>query len=160
MIVDADALHLIATHAELNSALVKRGVHHAVSISTPHPLEAARLLGTHTAEVQGDRLAAARELAARFHAIAVLKGWGHGDCSASRSRRRQPDQQRRALHRRQRRRARRPDRAAFAAQRLPAWEAALAGVCLHGLAADCLTTLGTGPVGLATGELGRPCAGC
>ncbi|MDC6134519.1 hypothetical protein PPH41_43845, partial [Burkholderia gladioli] len=35
--------------------------------------------------------------------------------------------------------------AAFAAQRLPAWEAALAGVYLHGLAADCLSTLGAGP---------------
>ncbi|MEX3606095.1 MAG: NAD(P)H-hydrate dehydratase [Burkholderia sp.] len=152
VIVDADALNLIATHAELNSALVKRGMCHAVSILTPHPLEAARLLGTHTADIQGDRLAAARELAARFHAIAVLKGSGtvigepagrvavNPTGNASLSTCGTGDVLGGLI-------------AAFAAQRLPAWEAALAGVYLHGLAADCLTTLGTGPVGLAAGEL-------
>ncbi|KAF1012498.1 MAG: NAD(P)H-hydrate dehydratase [Burkholderia sp.] len=152
LVIDADALNLITTHVELHLALVKRGVRHAVSILTPHPLEAARLLGTRTAAVQGDRLAAARELATRFQAIAVLKGsgtviaelfgrivvnptgnavlatGGTGDVLVGLI-------------------------AAFVAQRLPAWEAALAGVYLHGLAADCLSALGAGPVGMAAGEL-------
>ncbi|RZJ09636.1 MAG: bifunctional ADP-dependent NAD(P)H-hydrate dehydratase/NAD(P)H-hydrate epimerase, partial [Rubrivivax sp.] len=40
------------------------------------PLEAARLLGQETARLQGDRLAAAREIATRFNATVVLKGSG------------------------------------------------------------------------------------
>ena len=43
---------------------------------TPHPLEAARLLGIETADVQADRLAAASMLAMEFGAVAVLKGSG------------------------------------------------------------------------------------
>ena len=43
---------------------------------TPHPLEAARLLGATAAEVQADRLAAARRLAADTGAVVVLKGSG------------------------------------------------------------------------------------
>ena len=46
------------------------------TVLTPHPLEAARLLGSSTGEVQRDRLGAARELAARFDAIVALKGSG------------------------------------------------------------------------------------
>ena len=43
---------------------------------TPHPLEAARLLGSGAAEVQRDRLQAAATLAARFACTVVLKGSG------------------------------------------------------------------------------------
>jgi ADP-dependent NAD(P)H-hydrate dehydratase / NAD(P)H-hydrate epimerase len=43
-------------------------------VLTPHPGEAARLLGMSVAEVQADRLAAARQLASRSHAVVVLKG--------------------------------------------------------------------------------------
>jgi NAD(P)H-hydrate epimerase len=43
-------------------------------VITPHPKEAARLLGIATAEVEADRLAAARALAARFGGVVVLKG--------------------------------------------------------------------------------------
>jgi NAD(P)H-hydrate repair Nnr-like enzyme with NAD(P)H-hydrate dehydratase domain len=46
------------------------------TILTPHPLEAARLLGTTAAEVQANRLAAARQLAADTGAVVVLKGSG------------------------------------------------------------------------------------
>jgi hydroxyethylthiazole kinase-like uncharacterized protein yjeF len=46
------------------------------AIITPHPGEAARLLGTTTAAVQADRLTSARQLAAGYGAIAVLKGAG------------------------------------------------------------------------------------
>jgi len=45
-------------------------------VLTPHPLEAARLLGGHAAEVQHDRLQAATTLAARLACTVVLKGSG------------------------------------------------------------------------------------
>ena len=43
---------------------------------TPHPAEAARLLGNSTREVQSDRIAAALALASRLNAHVVLKGCG------------------------------------------------------------------------------------
>ncbi|MBW8464292.1 ADP/ATP-dependent (S)-NAD(P)H-hydrate dehydratase, partial [Acidovorax sp.] len=46
------------------------------TVLTPHPLEAARLLGLTTAEVQADRLEAAQQLADQFNCVAVLKGSG------------------------------------------------------------------------------------
>ena len=48
----------------------------AGSVITPHPGEAARLLGVSTAEVQADRLKVARALSQRFNAVAILKGAG------------------------------------------------------------------------------------
>lgn len=65
-VLDADALNLLA---ESSQAL------HAAVI-TPHPGEAARLLGCATAEIQRDRFGSARALAARFSAVVVLKGNG------------------------------------------------------------------------------------
>ncbi|MEB0042619.1 MULTISPECIES: NAD(P)H-hydrate dehydratase [unclassified Pseudomonas] len=46
------------------------------SVITPHPGEAARLLGISTKEVQADRPAAARALAQKFQTVVVLKGSG------------------------------------------------------------------------------------
>ena len=46
------------------------------SVITPHPGEAARLLGVGTKEIQADRPAAARALARKFGAVCVLKGTG------------------------------------------------------------------------------------
>jgi NAD(P)H-hydrate epimerase len=66
-VVDADALNLLA----LNPVKLP-----ADWVITPHPGEAARLLGSDTREVQADRLGAVRELRARYGAIAVLKGAG------------------------------------------------------------------------------------
>jgi hydroxyethylthiazole kinase-like uncharacterized protein yjeF len=43
-------------------------------VLTPHPGEAARLLGCSVSTVQQDRLGSARTLAARYGAVAVLKG--------------------------------------------------------------------------------------
>ena len=57
VVLDADALNLIASHPPLCAALQGRA---GVSVLTPHPTEAARLLHTDTATIQGDRLAAAR----------------------------------------------------------------------------------------------------
>jgi NAD(P)H-hydrate epimerase len=67
-VMDADALNLVAGVTE---ALAKAA---GPIVITPHPGEAARLLGTSTAEIEADRLAAARALAAKTHAIVVLKG--------------------------------------------------------------------------------------
>jgi hydroxyethylthiazole kinase-like uncharacterized protein yjeF len=46
------------------------------SVITPHPGEAARLLGVSTKDIQADRPAAARTLARKFDAVCVLKGAG------------------------------------------------------------------------------------
>jgi NAD(P)H-hydrate epimerase len=66
LVVDADALNLLAAAARRRDRWVL----------TPHPGEAARLLGATSAAVQSDRLAAARELQARFGGTIVLKGAG------------------------------------------------------------------------------------
>jgi ADP-dependent NAD(P)H-hydrate dehydratase / NAD(P)H-hydrate epimerase len=76
LVLDADALNAIATDAALATLLRARAARGAATVLTPHPLEAARLLGCGSAEVQRDRLHAARELADRHRCIAVLKGSG------------------------------------------------------------------------------------
>jgi len=48
----------------------------AQTVLTPHPGEAARLLGCDIATVQRDRFAAVRTIAARYNAVVVLKGAG------------------------------------------------------------------------------------
>ncbi len=76
LVVDADALNAIARSNELQQLLAARARRGLRSVITPHPLEAARLLGTTTADVQADRLLAAGELAKRFGCTVVLKGSG------------------------------------------------------------------------------------
>ncbi|MBN9627694.1 MAG: bifunctional ADP-dependent (S)-NAD(P)H-hydrate dehydratase/NAD(P)H-hydrate epimerase [Acidovorax sp. SCN 65-28] len=76
LVLDADALNTIATQAALHALVVARGQHGQPTVITPHPLEAARLLGLTTAEVQADRLNAAQQLADQFNCVAVLKGSG------------------------------------------------------------------------------------
>jgi ADP-dependent NAD(P)H-hydrate dehydratase / NAD(P)H-hydrate epimerase len=68
LVIDADALNLIAEQPGLQ---LPPGC-----MLTPHPGEAARLLGTGNADVQADRLAALRQLVAKYVAVAVLKGSG------------------------------------------------------------------------------------
>ncbi|MDM0031121.1 NAD(P)H-hydrate dehydratase [Variovorax sp. J22P271] len=76
LVLDADALNAIAGDASLQGQLLARQQAGRSTVLTPHPLEAARLLGTRTAQVQADRLGAAARLAARFGAVVVLKGSG------------------------------------------------------------------------------------
>ncbi|NRT57150.1 NAD(P)H-hydrate dehydratase [Sphaerotilus uruguayifluvii] len=76
LLLDADALNALAADARLMQALHRRGAEGGPTLLTPHPLEAARLLGCSAAEVQADRLRAVRELAARSGAAVVLKGSG------------------------------------------------------------------------------------
>lgn len=149
LVLDADALNLIAADPALQHALVLRT---ATAIMTPHPLEAARLLGIPSAAIQADRIAAARRLAHTYRAIIVLKGSGSiiadpqdnivinptgnpglssagtGDVLAGII-------------------------GALLAQGWPEWEAAIAAVWLHGNAADELVGAGQGPIGLTASEL-------
>ncbi len=79
LIVDADALTILAGDPSLTS---RRSV---PAVLTPHPGEAARLLQTSSAEIQQDRIAAARKIAATYKAHVILKG--AGTVIASRDRR-------------------------------------------------------------------------
>jgi hydroxyethylthiazole kinase-like uncharacterized protein yjeF len=76
LVLDADALNAIATDAQFQSLVQARAGRAGPTILTPHPLEAARLLGTSTAQVQSNRLAAAALLADKFKCVVVLKGSG------------------------------------------------------------------------------------
>jgi hydroxyethylthiazole kinase-like uncharacterized protein yjeF len=149
LVLDADALNLLAADAALREAVANRT---APTLATPHPLEAARLLEIPIGAVQADRPAAARTLAERLNACVVLKGSGTviaapdgrlainptgnaglatagtGDVLAGLA-------------------------GALLAQGWPGWEAALAAVWLHGIAADVLVAEGAGPIGLTAGEL-------
>lgn len=73
LLLDADALNLLAGDAALARQAAEREIS---TVLTPHPGEAARVLGTTVTQVQGDRVAAALRLSARFRAHAVLKGAG------------------------------------------------------------------------------------
>ncbi|WP_371319875.1 NAD(P)H-hydrate dehydratase [Variovorax sp. dw_308] len=75
-VIDADALNAIASDSALQRLLEARGRRGQPTVLTPHPLEAARLLGADTSTVQADRLRAAQQLADRFGSTVVLKGSG------------------------------------------------------------------------------------
>lgn len=151
LLLDADGLNLVAASPDLQERLAR---HDGPVVLTPHPLEAARLLGVTATIVKADRLENARELAQRLNAVVVLKGagsviarqdgevainptgnpglatGGSGDVLAGVC-------------------------GALLGQGWPAWQAALGAVWLHGAAADRLVAAGDGPVGLTAGELPR-----
>lgn len=146
---DADALNLLGAHPVLAARIARRT---APTLITPHPAEAARLLGTTTAAVQADRVAAALQLAQRFKAHVALKGCGTVVVH--------PDGRWRINT------SGNPGLAsggtgdvlsgfvgALLAQGWPAPAALSAAVHLHGAAADALAGKGDGPVGIAAGEL-------
>jgi NAD(P)H-hydrate epimerase len=66
-VVDADGLNLLAASPRALGA---------GWVLTPHPGEAARLLGTDVATIQRDRYAAAAAIVARYESSVVLKGAG------------------------------------------------------------------------------------
>jgi NAD(P)H-hydrate epimerase len=68
VLLDADALSALAAQPELAASAAGR------LILTPHPGEMARLLNASVDAVEADRLGAARQAAARWNAIVVLKG--------------------------------------------------------------------------------------
>ena len=73
LVLDADGLNRVAEDPWLQGLLRQR---QQPTVLTPHPLEAARLLGCSTAQVQADRLQAAQTLATRYACVVVLKGSG------------------------------------------------------------------------------------
>ena len=76
LVLDADALNAVAADASLLALLRRRRVRQQATVLTPHPLEAARLLGCSAVEVQSDRLHAARRLVETTDCVVVLKGSG------------------------------------------------------------------------------------
>lgn len=72
MVLDADALNLLAAKPKITGSLVDFSNHSV--IMTPHPAEAARLLNISTADVQADRLGAAVSLTKKYHCTVILKG--------------------------------------------------------------------------------------
>jgi NAD(P)H-hydrate epimerase len=77
LVLDADALNILAA-GELFQSLLKTAVARSQSslVMTPHPGEAARLLGTTTAILQSDRLESLKALHNKFGGNIVLKGSG------------------------------------------------------------------------------------
>ncbi len=148
LVLDADALNLIAEDIQLRKAMSGRA---APSLATPHPAEAARLLACGTEQVQSDRIKAARALAEALGACLVLKGAG-GVCAAPDGRwwintSGNPGMSSAGMG----------DVlagiiGALVAQGAAPENALLAGVRVHGLAADDLTAKGVGPVGLTASE--------
>jgi hydroxyethylthiazole kinase-like uncharacterized protein yjeF len=144
LVVDADGLNLLAADANLRPALQQRT---AASVLTPHPLEAARLLGIAPHDVQADRVGAARRLARELDAIVVLKGAGsviaepggraaiNPTGSAALATAGTGDVLAGLL-------------GALLAQRFDPWQCALAAVWLHGAA-----VAGLGDVGVVAGDV-------
>jgi ADP-dependent NAD(P)H-hydrate dehydratase / NAD(P)H-hydrate epimerase len=149
LLIDADALNLIARDPDLASAVAARA---APTVLTPHPGEAARLCATTVDAIQGDRLRAALALAARMNAAVVLKGAGsivafpdghfaiNTSGSAALASAGTGDVLSGMI-------------GALLAQGLPVDSAAPLAVCLHGAAADALVVEGIGPLGLSASEL-------
>jgi hydroxyethylthiazole kinase-like uncharacterized protein yjeF len=149
LILDADALNLIASDAVLEKAVAARAF---ATLLTPHPAEAGRLLATTTSAVQADRVAAAIGIARRYKAAVALKGngtvvaapdgrwWinssghpgmasaGMGDVLTGMA-------------------------ASLVAQGAEPVTGLCAAVWLHGAAGDALATLQGGPLGTLAGEV-------
>jgi hydroxyethylthiazole kinase-like uncharacterized protein yjeF len=73
LVLDADALNILAMRPDLRTLL---GTRSAPTLLTPHPGEAARLLGCDIRDIQQNRLEKADELRSRYHSSVVLKGVG------------------------------------------------------------------------------------
>jgi hydroxyethylthiazole kinase-like uncharacterized protein yjeF len=76
LVLDADALNALATDSESAALVRERRVLGWETILTPHPKEAARLLGITPERVQADRLTATFRLAEAFQCTVALKGSG------------------------------------------------------------------------------------
>lgn len=149
ILLDADALNLIAAHSHL-AALVKN--RNAATIITPHVGEAARLLKGDSAYIQANRAEVALKLAKDLKVTCVLKGAGtvcahhDGNWFVNTSGN--------------------PGLASggtgdvlsgiiggLISQGLAGLDAAKLGVYVHGAAADALVERGIGPVGMTASEV-------
>lgn len=158
LVLDADALNLLAADAALAAALTASRL---PRVMTPHPLEAARLLGNSVAEVQRDRLKAATALASRWQAVVVLKGSGTVIAAPVTASARAPEPVVNPTGNAALATAGTGDVlagmiGALLAQGMPPAAAAQAAVWIHGRAADLLVADGVGPAGLTASELYVP----
>jgi len=124
----------------------------APSILTPHPAEAARLLGTTVAAVQQDRVGAAAELVAKFNCCILLKGAG-SVCAIPDGRRYINTSGNPGLSSAGTGDILSGITGALLAQGSAPEEALLLAVYLHGAAADALLEQLAGPVGMAASEI-------
>ncbi|HLO95404.1 MAG TPA: NAD(P)H-hydrate dehydratase [Burkholderiaceae bacterium] len=76
LVLDADGLNSVSRSTPARQLLQGRRAAGLQTLLTPHPLEAARLLGCTAAQVQADRQAAAKALSAALDCSVVLKGSG------------------------------------------------------------------------------------
>lgn len=147
LVLDADALPILVEHSELFPHTKRVDL-----VLTPHPGEAARLLDVSIERIESNRSWAARELASRYRAWVILKGYetvissargfllinpsgnaglataGSGDVLAGLV-------------------------GSLLAQGIPAEQAVPASVWMHGVAAEILVQMQIGPIGLLSGEL-------
>ena len=149
LLIDADALNLIASHLHLASVVISRN---AATVITPHAGEAASLLDVSSEHIQQNRSESALKLAKSLNATCVLKGAGtvcaHHDGSwfvnatgnvglASGG---TGDVLSGII-------------GSLMAQGLTGIDAAKLGVYVHGAAADALVKKGIGPMGLTASEV-------
>lgn len=157
VVIDADALSLIADTPEYLALLKQRNqIFPGMTVLTPHPGEAAKLLNTSAAVVQENRLTALSELVKLTDCIVILKGQHTLIASSS--------------HQAVQCKQGNPGMAvggmgdvltgtiaAIAAQGLRhdinPWEASCIGVQLHASAADSLVAKHIGPIGLTPTEV-------
>jgi hydroxyethylthiazole kinase-like uncharacterized protein yjeF len=149
VVLDADALNILASDGRLEGNLYNRI---APAILTPHPAEAARLLGCSVREIQADRVGSARELSRRYGCHIALKGcgtviatvdgrwWINSTGNPGMATAGMGDVLTGII-------------VSLLGQNWPAEQALLAGVHLHGAAADRLVADGCGPIGLTAGEV-------
>ena len=74
-VIDADALNILAANPPLLGKLARMGKAGRTIVLTPHPGEMARLAATSVAEIQANRIEAARAFARKHSVTLVLKGW-------------------------------------------------------------------------------------
>ncbi|MEY4496569.1 MAG: hypothetical protein RL744_1633 [Pseudomonadota bacterium] len=157
VVIDADALSLIADTPEYLALLKQRNqIFPGMTVLTPHPGEAAKLLNTSAAVVQENRLTALSELVKLTDCIVILKGQHTLIASSS--------------HQAVQCKQGNPGMAvggmgdvltgtiaAIAAQGLRhdinPWEASCIGVQLNASAADSLVAKHIGPIGLTPTEV-------
>ena len=157
LIIDADALNLIADSTELLSALQLRNQQFpGQSILTPHPGEAAQLLKSSSAEIQADRFSSLHQLVQLTQSMVVLKGqhtliagpqYSAVQCEAGNS----------GMGTGGMGDVLTGSITAIAAQgvhhHLNLWDSSCIAVQLHACAADSLVQKGVGPIGLTPSEV-------
>lgn len=157
VVIDADALNLIADTPEYLDLLMQRNqVYPGMSVLTPHPGEAAHLLNTTSDVVQANRLAALSNLIRLTNSIVVLKGQ-HTLIASPLNAAMQCQQGNPGMAVGGMGDVLTGSIAAIAAQglrhNLNLWEASCIGVQLHASAADSLVAKQIGPIGLTPTEV-------